>query len=78
MDRMIMEDIEIELHPNDMNREDVLCLDRSRKPLFQPLRGRRDAPRPSRDVNRPRIVPARPDGTLRGFVAGSWKASRVP
>jgi hypothetical protein len=77
MDRMIREDIEIELHPNDMNREDVLCLDRSRKLLFQSLRGRRAAPRPQ-DVNRPRIVPARPDGTLRGFVAGSWNASWVP
>jgi hypothetical protein len=36
MDRMILEAIEIELHANNMNREDVLRLSRSPNPASTP------------------------------------------
>jgi hypothetical protein len=41
MDWMIREAIEIELHPNNMNRVDGLCLSPSWKPLINTLRGHR-------------------------------------
>jgi predicted GIY-YIG superfamily endonuclease len=41
IDRMIRKAIEIELHPNNMNREDGLRLSRPWKPLIHTLRGRR-------------------------------------
>jgi hypothetical protein len=37
MDRMIRKAIEIELHPNNMNREDGICRSWSWKPLIHSL-----------------------------------------
>jgi hypothetical protein len=39
---MIREAIQIKLHPNNMNREDGLCLSQSRKPIIHSLKGRRN------------------------------------
>jgi hypothetical protein len=41
MDWMIRVAIKIKLHPNNMNREDALCLSWSWKPLIHSLRGHR-------------------------------------
>jgi hypothetical protein len=38
MDRIIRKAIEIELHPNNINREDGFYVSRSRKPLIRNLR----------------------------------------
>jgi hypothetical protein len=44
MDRVIREATEIELHPNNMNKEDGLRLSRSWKSLIHTLEGRRERP----------------------------------
>jgi hypothetical protein len=44
MDRLIREATEIELHPNNKNREGGLRLSRSRKPLIHTIEGRRKHP----------------------------------
>jgi hypothetical protein len=44
MDRLIKEANEIELHPNNMDREDGLSLSRTRKPLIHSLKVGRNTP----------------------------------
>jgi hypothetical protein len=44
MDRMIRKTSEIELHPNNMNREDGFRLSRSWKPYIHSLKGYRKPP----------------------------------
>jgi hypothetical protein len=44
MDRIIREPTEIELHPNDMNREDGFCISKSWKPLICCLKDCRNPP----------------------------------
>jgi hypothetical protein len=43
MDRVIRESIEIELHPNNMNREDGFSLSQAWKPLIRDLKKRRQS-----------------------------------
>jgi hypothetical protein len=42
MDELFREAIEIELHPNNMNREQGLCLSRSLKPLIHSVKVHRN------------------------------------
>jgi hypothetical protein len=41
MDRIIREETEIELHPNNIKREDGFCLNKTLKPLICSLKDRR-------------------------------------
>jgi hypothetical protein len=54
MDDIIKEAIEIELHPNNMNRKGIFCLSTSWKPLIHSLRDHRKPPDHFNDPSSPR------------------------
>ena len=61
--RLIRETIEIEMHPNNMNREDGLILSSAWKPLLHTLRGKRDK---HTTHNNPTVKPASQAKVLTG------------
>jgi hypothetical protein len=64
MDRIIMEAIEIELHPNNMNRETGFCLSQSWTPLVHALKNTSPSPPQTTAQLAPLPLGCRPPGSL--------------